>query len=264
MDFNVESFYELFLTISNKILPLYSSEDFKIKTKLDNSLVTTADIISDNTVRSFLEQFNFPIISEESVYKAQKSKYIWVIDPLDGTLDFIEKTGEFSILIGLLKDNRPYFGCIFRPTTKSMYFAQKRKGAFLKKEKKQYMIAVSKRDDKEKIMVLSRSHPNAEDNQVMKTLGIQTSITSGSLGLKLALLAEGKADVYLNTSNKTSIWDTCAGDVILHEAGGRITDVNGEPLRYNSERSNNEHGIIATNNREHEKVITAIKNVYKK
>lgn len=239
----------------------YYDHDFENEKKSD-SPVTVADLASEKII---LESFNkyegFGVLSEEK--KEDKShigkEWVFVVDPMDGTKDFVHKTDDFSILIALLHNDAPILGLIHKPITKKLHYAIKGQGAFVESEGEIKKIEVSKEIDFSKMYILmSQYHRGELENRLAEKLGLKYKHT-GSAGLKLAALAEGVAEIYINSSSGTAEWDTAAGQIILEEAGGKITDKFGNDLEYNKENPYNLNGFIATNNTNHDLLIETIK-----
>ena len=198
------------------------------------------------------------ILSEEELddtSRLSKSR-VWIIDPLDGTKEFISHVAEFAVMIGLSIEGSAGLGVVYQPITQKLYYANRGSGAFLTESGTTRQLHVSRDTDPHAMTIaLSRSHPSAMVDMIQGELGIARTVTSGSMGLKVGLICEGRAHVYLNTGRGTSQWDTCAPDVILHEAGGRMTDLLGIALRYNGRELRNLRGVIASNGTIHERIV---------
>lgn len=238
------------------IMKIYDNE-YVIEKKEDNSPVTSADVTSNGIITSGLKNIShYPILSEEIQDTPERlsSEYVWIIDPLDGTSDFIKKNGEFSIMIGLVQGNTPIFGVSYEPATKKCYYAQKGVGAFVSEPGKAVRkLHVSDIEDIQEVTVISsRSHP--EKDAIIKKLGITKHIMSGGVGVKIGKIAEKHADIYYNTSQHTSLWDACAAQCIIESAGGKMTDLRGNALMYNTKETKNMFGILATNGHVHEHI----------
>jgi 3'(2'), 5'-bisphosphate nucleotidase len=193
-------------------------------------------------------------------------KRVWVVDPLDGTKDFIDQTGDFGIMIGLVENGKPVLGMVYRPEKDVMYYALAGRGAFKKEgESKPKRIRVSSRNCFEDMILLtSRFHASNTTTKAAESLGIKNTLTKGSAGLKICSIAEGDADVNINPSNKTWEWDVCAADIILSEAGGKLTDVFENEFTYNKEDPRNLQGYIASNGWRHYEIIKEVRSRYKK
>jgi len=184
---------------------------------------------------------------------------VWIIDPMDGTKDFISGSGEFAVMIGLAEGGEAILGAVYQPTEQKLYSASRGAGAYLTHGEIMRELHVSEENDPAKtVMALSRSHLSATTEAIRKKLGIEHTIRTGSLGLKVGLLCEGQAHVYIHGSG-TKLWDTCAPEAILREAGGMITDQLGQSFMYNVEEVRNLHGVIASNAVFHDRAVEASK-----
>lgn len=236
----------------DKIMEVYISlKDDDIETKSDQSPLTTADIASHKHIVNRLKKLtpDVPIISEEQRNADYKTRadytYCWMIDPLDGTKEFIKQNGEFTVNIALLKNGAPIMGVVIAPALQMEYFATLNKGAFscLKGEKPAQMsINPFRMDDKGIRVVCSRSHMNAETSKFLDELKKPRPIYKGS-SLKFMAVAAGDADVYPRIA-PTMEWDTAAAQIILEEAGGVVEAYASKmPLTYNKENLLNPYFI---------------------
>jgi 3'(2'), 5'-bisphosphate nucleotidase len=183
---------------------------------------------------------------------------VWIIDPLDGTMEFIDHRDEFAVMIGLSIEGTASLGVVYQPLTEKLFYAASGSGAFLIENRSSRLLRVSTESDAIAMTIaLSRSHHSSDVDDVQRRLGIQNTVTSGSLGLKVGLICEGRAHVYLQTSRHTAQWDTCAPDIILREAGGRMTDLSNATLRYNGPEIRNLKGVIASNGTIHKRIADA-------
>lgn len=254
----LSEFQRVFLDIRTAILPLYENNKYSIADKGGNSPVTEADILSNKLLIKFLQKFNFDIITEEESKHNAHTEYVWYIDPLDGTKDFINKTDEFSIMVALIHNNRPIFGIVYQPISQKTTSAFLGDGAFCNGEK----ISVSNTaHTADMALIVSRSHLHESDKQFAEKLSIKNFIQCGSVGIKVSRIAEKEADIYINSSNKTWKWDSAAADIIIHEAGGIMTDLNGKKLSYSPDNLRNEHGIIASNNQKHDLILSTLRSI---
>lgn len=240
----------------------YYNKDYKIIDKGEDSPITEADMASNNFIISELEKYNYGILSEEFLSDVDrlKKERVWIIDPLDGTKDFIDKTGEFTIMIGLVENGIPVLGVVYQPAFDNLYYARQGEGAFLKTEENapvRLKVSDSLLGEKTKL-VSSRFHRSDLEIELAKDLGTKKIITCGSAGLKICKIASGEADLNINPSDKMGEWDVCAADIILQEAGGRLTDVLGEKIVYNKNEPRIEKGYVASNNIIHNPVIQRI------
>lgn len=228
------------------IMQVYSTE-FSVVKKEDNSPLTHADLVAHHTIIEALAQLtpNIPIISEESVataYDIRKQwKQYWLIDPLDGTREFVKRNGEFTVNIALIDDHRPILGVVYAPVTELLYFAVSGKGAYKQVQTNPPQpIHTKPLDLQHPIVAGSRSHSDQNMQNFMRNLEahlrVKPELISMGSSLKICLVAEGLADVYPRLG-PTSEWDTAAGHCILQEAGGDIVDETDSALRYNTKES---------------------------
>ncbi|WP_394172304.1 3'(2'),5'-bisphosphate nucleotidase CysQ [Guptibacillus hwajinpoensis] len=252
----VEEIIPIALEAGANIMEIYRTEDFHVQTKQDASPLTLADQLSHETIVKGLEalQLDIPILSEEGkqlTYEDRKDwEYFWLIDPLDGTKEFIKRNGEFTVNIALIHNGKPVIGVIYAPVLDTLYVAKEGLGSFKVEEatKKKFesieeFITVARKlplDCKEKKIsaVASRSHLSKETedylNKVKKKYG-EIDITSAGSSLKLCLVAEGTASVYPRFA-PTMEWDTAAGHAIVTCAGGTVTQPElRKPLSYNKQ-----------------------------
>ena len=221
----------------------YYIEDIEVTYKDDSSPLTKADLAANKLIMSSLNQLdvNIPILSEELIVdwsKRKKWNRYWLVDPLDGTKEFIKKNGEFTVNIALIENNKPILGVIFVPAKSKLYFAQKKNGSFKINTKVELntldtakKIFVSKKSNVIKV-IGSRSHSNtAFTNWVNEKFPNSKIIQAGS-SLKFCLIAEGDADIYPRFG-PTSEWDIAAGHIILNEAGGKISTFKNCEINYN-------------------------------
>ncbi len=224
-----------------KILEIYE-QDFAIDTKADSSPLTAADMASHHCLVDGLNKLHpkLPVLSEESAeisYSERKSwEYYWLIDPLDGTKEFIKRNGEFTVNVALIHQNKPIIGVVYVPVLGNCYFAADGCGAY-----KQSGLAAAKpisvrRQAPDLVTVVgSRSHKTGDLADYLTRLG-EHNIKSIGSSLKFCLVAEGSADLYPRMG-PTCEWDTAAAQCIVEQAGGSVTEINGTPLHYNTEES---------------------------
>ena len=217
------------------ILAIYRDLNPHVEYKLDNSPVTQADLVSHHILQTGLGRLapHWPVLSEESVevpFDERKSwRHFWMIDPLDGTKEFLHRTGEFTVNIALIEDDRPIVGVVYAPVIDKLYFAVRGAGSYRMDGKVTTPIKVAPATAGNTRFVVSRRHAD-EQETLTQTKGCE-SIVMGS-SLKFCLIAEGGADVYPR-SGPTMEWDTAAAQCILEEAGGSVTDPEGNTIRYN-------------------------------
>ena len=215
---------------------------YEVEQKEDKTPLTEADIAAHDIIEEGLQQLtpDIPILSEESTtipYGIRKTwRRYWLVDPLDGTREFIRHNGEFTVNIALIEEGLPVMGLIHAPELENCYFASKGLGAYKKAgHKKPRRIAVREKCRQPVIVAGSRSHPSEGFLHFIGNLGDCEVLSVGS-ALKSCLVAEGAADIYARLG-PTSEWDTAAAQCIIEEAGGAMTDINMQPLRYNTKES---------------------------
>ncbi|BAZ40810.1 inositol monophosphatase [Calothrix sp. NIES-4101] len=228
--------------------------------KIDDP-VTAADIAVSNylidKLQSELGTEHFGYISEETYQGEQlKNEFVWIIDPLDGTKDFIDKTGEYAIHIGLVKSGRPVLALIAVPELEKIYYATKDGGTFVETKDgiiKKLQLSATKKIE-ELIVLVSRSHRSEPLDYILSNLPCKNHKNLGSIGCKIASIVEEKADVYISLSGKSAPkdWDIAAPELILTEAGGLYTNYNRSLLQYNTGDANQWGGLLASNGKYHD------------
>lgn len=233
-----------------KILEIYESEDFGIDQKEDTSPLTKADTAANDIITSGLEKMTpeIPIISEENklVEYATRKQYkkFWLVDPLDGTKEFINRNGEFTVNIALIENHRSVSSVVYVPVSDELYYASAGLGAFVEKENTITRLQACPYHPEESYLqiICSRSHLNEETANFVSAYPNHQKIAKGS-SLKFLILAGGDAHIYPRLA-PTMEWDTAAAQIILEEAGGAV--INWEtkkPLRYNKESLRNPHFV---------------------
>ena len=222
----------------NAVMEVYSQDDFDITYKENDSPLTRADMAAHSVILEQLQVLtsNLPTLSEESKsipYKHRQNwDTFWLIDPLDGTKEFIKRNGEFTVNIALIENGEPVLGVVHAPALNITYWAAKGLGAFKRsKDGVTEQIGVSDYRQGTLKIVASRSHAGESLTQFLETLSNYECVSMGS-SLKLCLVAEGTAHLYPRLG-PTMEWDVAAAHCVVMEAGGRVTDLAGHPLRYN-------------------------------
>ena len=230
-----------------KILDSYNNQHLEITYKNDESPLTDADINSHKIISSELMAIsNLPIISEESETIYTKSENYWLIDPLDGTKEFINKNGEFTVNIALIENQFPTIGIVYHPLKGVAYIGGSNLGAIkIDSSNDQKNILVSQYTTPIRV-VASRSHLNDLTKNFINSLGLVQTIQSGS-SLKFCLVAEGIADIYPRLG-PTSEWDTAAAQAVVEGAGGSVLTLEGTRLHYQKENILNPHFVVRGNN----------------
>ena len=248
-----------------EILKIYST-DFYVETKSDNTPVTLADRTSGECISKILAASNIPIISEEEEildYTIRKTwPQVWIVDPLDGTKEYVKRNGEFAVNIALVENNKPVIGIIYAPVLKDIYFAYHNGGSYkitqhdmirelTKKNLSEHLFEFAKKLPSQKLpktytVVGSRSHLSRDINEhVDKLRNLYGDVDMISVGssIKQCWVAEGKAHEYLRYGT-TMEWDTAAGQCILEEAGCQLIDLEtNRPMLYNREDMHNNYFI---------------------
>ncbi len=242
---------ELAIQAGEKILEIYNT-DFAVEYKSDASPLTLADTRSNEIIVNALAN-KFPevaILTEEA--KDDKSRlgndWCFIIDPLDGTKEFIKRNGEFTVNIALAHEHKPVMGVIYVPALDELYYAAENQGAFfMKNHSEPRKITVSKRADNLRL-VKSRSHPSKQLEELIAKNAdrISEQKVAGS-SLKGCLIAKGEAEIYYRFGH-TMEWDTCAMHCIVEQAGGIFRQLDDSPLLYNREIPLNEKGFYVLNN----------------
>lgn len=232
----------------------------------DNDIepVTQADRIANELIVNGLKQ-EFPsdgILAEESVdteRRLSKSR-VWMVDPLDGTNGFIDGNGDFAVQVGLVENGAVVVGVVYLPLADVLYRAVIGEGAWIERpQTAPERASVSERRTFETMrLAASRSHRSPRMNKVVERFGFREEVQRGSVGIKIGLLVEQQSDVYIHLSPRTKQWDTCAPQLILTEAGGKLSDLFGQPLSYNVKDVNNRNGLVASNGVAHELIIETL------
>ena len=239
-----------------EIRKVYHQSDFTVEWKEDDSPLTQADMAANHIIKEHLDSTGIPILSEEGtdIDYAERSKWLkfWLVDPLDGTKEFIKRNGEFTVNIALIENNVPVLGVIYVPETEELYFAGEELGAYKKEGFNKDLILDQILFDAYRLprssgpntftVVASRSHMSEETqsyiDKLKKEHGRIETLSRGS-SLKLCMVAEGKANEYPRFA-PTMEWDTAAGHAIARISGAKVIDHNtGEELRYNKENLRN-------------------------
>ena len=234
----VEPVVALATEAGEKILKVYAT-DFDVQSKDDESPLTQADLASQKTIAAGLAELtpDIPIISEEQGLpgfdvRSQWTRY-WLIDPLDGTKEFVNRNGEFTVNIALIKDNRPVLGVVHVPVQKRTYLGCEGIGSQRREEAgvpQAIQVAACSSDSVR--VVGSRSHRGASLDAYLAALGDYDMVPMGS-SLKFCVVAEGAADIYPRLG-PTSEWDTAAAQAVVEQAGGSVVTLDGKPMKYNT------------------------------
>ena len=231
---------------SKKILEIYN-HSFDVKKKLDDSPLTTADLESNDIICKSLEKEfpNIPVISEENRIRDYKEAVFFLVDPLDGTKEFINKNGEFTVNIGLVIDNISRLGVIEIPVTGVQYFSDGESSFKFEKKNLKKISSLNKRN-KIKIVV-SRSHLDSFTVNLLKKITNEHSTLKVGSSIKFCLVAEGEADLYLRKGN-TMEWDTAAGSAIIKTSNSKVCDFSLKELKYGKKDFRNSSFIVCNEN----------------
>lgn len=232
---------ELARRAGSAILEIYQQVDPQTEYKPDGSPLTQADLVSHAIIVEGLARLTpeWPVLSEESQEvsfdRRQPWRIFWMVDPLDGTREFLHRSGEFTVNIALLEENRPVLGVVYAPAIDLLYYAAKGAGAWRVQNTTPAPIRVASPPNGTMRMVISRSHSSGEENLSRFTDGAAhcQRVSMGS-SLKFCLVAEGSADVYPRLG-PTMEWDVAAAHCIVEEAGGTVADLDGNSMCYNKE-----------------------------
>ncbi len=246
------------------ILEYYKSP-LRVERKVDadeyTEPVTEADRAANELIVAALRE-EFPadgLLAEESIDTERRltKRRVWMIDPLDGTNGFIARDGDFAVQIGLAVEGQSVLGVVYQPLPDVLYWAVKNAGTWI--ERAGMAVArgrvSAEREVSRMRLAASRSHRSPRMDRVLRACGIKEEVRRGSVGVKIGLIVEQQCDLYVHLSPRTKQWDTCAPEIILSEAGGQLTDLFGQPLRYNHPDVQNRNGIVASNGAAHNRII---------
>ncbi len=227
------------LDAGSAIKEIYADAANVVMTKADNSPLTQADLSADHIISAGLTALDsgFPILSEESAQIDFNERKIWqrywLVDPLDGTKEFINRNGEFTVNIALIENGQPILGVVYAPVLEVCYFAARGVGAFIRRgiDDVQAIHVRTRETGATLNVVASRSHADERTTALLKKLGNHQCISMGS-SLKLCLVAEGVAHLYPRLG-PTMEWDTAAAHAVVNMAGGMVCNANGDELSYN-------------------------------
>ena len=261
---------------AEKIKEIYqqylSGDDIGIREKNKDDPVTAADMAANQIITQMLKNI-FPdhaIFTEEEPETWDKTGYewVWMIDPLDGTRDFIKANGEFVTMVGLTHFGEPTIGVVIEPATGLELYTCKGLGAYKNlpsQGDKTSKLKVSDATDLKHLRIaVSRSHRDPKTDKFIELLAVQDEISSGSVGRKVAMVISGEADIYVHPARGTKLWDTCACEVIVSEAGGVLLSGTGEPISYirPSGDVENHYGLLVCPNSILDKVVWASRKVW--
>jgi len=240
----------------------YYRTGLSVEHKARREPVTKADHAADDLIVAGLRTA-FPgdgLLTEESPDDGSRlaKERVWIVDPLDGTSEFINETGEFAVQIALAVGGQPVLGVVFQPVRDRLFYALQGQGALQVHDGQTGRLHVSTvADPANMCLVASRSHYSLFIEAARQALGISTVNRLGSVGLKVSLVARGECDLYLATTVSKE-WDLCAPHALLLEAGGVLTNLCGDPLRYNKPDVNECQGLVASNGLAHAQIVETL------
>lgn len=250
---------------AGQIILDYYSKNVTVSMKSGDEPVTEADHAANNFIVENLQKA-FPedlIISEERADNPLRlsAKRFWLVDPLDGTKEFLARNGEFSVMIGLVEEGKAVVGAVFQPTANRLWWGDKNKSFIVDNGIESILQVSDTKDFQAMRAVVSRSHRSALLDQVFAKFNITNEIVSGSGGIKVGLIAQAKAELMASASAGYKIWDICAPEAILVGAGGIVTDFAGNPIDYQNKEQRTFNGILATNATRHSELVSGMKDL---
>jgi 3'(2'), 5'-bisphosphate nucleotidase len=242
----------------------FAGRPLEVQYKSGGEPVSRADIESSElVVRRLAEAFPADaILSEELPDDAARlqNRRVWMIDPIDGTKDFLRGEPGHAVMIGLALDGRPALGVVVQPTTGRLWMGVVGKGAWRQSpDGRREPLRVSTVAEAHAIrLVSSKSNRSEYYARFCRALGITDELSLGSVGLKMSSVAEGTRDLYVYPGNQSKMWDSCGPEAILTAAGGKVTDMDGQPLRYDRPELRNLRGFVASNGLVHDLALEAV------
>ncbi len=239
-------------------MDIYNSDfQHEIKNNEVDNFITNADKKSELFIKKELEK-EFPnhgFRAEEYNNDSSDKEFVWIIDPIDGTKGFVNKTDEFSIMIGLAHNGKSILGVVFNPAKNHLFYAEKGKGAFFNGER----IYVSEKNNVEdmKLVVSDRFKKFPVLKTMYDKLPVKFTII-GSAGYKICLIAQSLFDIAVYKDNTISEWDMCAPKIIVEEAGGIMTFFNNEEVKFNRKETKYSQGILISNNKNHKELLSLL------
>lgn len=244
-----------------RILEVYASAHTGLVHKEDGSPLTRADLAANEAILARLREAfpAVPILTEEALDDPARlaSSRVWIVDPLDGTKEFLSRNGEFTVNIALTEAGAPVLGVVLIPVTGELYCAARGLGAFLERpgEPPRPLAVSDRRSLGDMVAAVSRSHSDTATAALLERCGFAAVRARGS-SLKGCMIAAGEADAYYRLG-PTNEWDICAMHAVIEGAGGVLTDLGGAPMRYNRPVTLN-RGFVASNGTIHERLVEMI------
>lgn len=231
------------------VMSVYAT-DFSVRDKDDASPVTEADERAEAVILAGLAALapDVPVVAEEAVAAGRvptTGERFWLVDPLDGTKEFIKHNGEFAVHVGLAVSGEARAGVVYRPVGARLYAGAVGEGCHLEEGGTRRELRLPNDPPDTLRLITSRSHRSRKLVTICEELGIEQVTHMGSVGLKCGMLAEGRADLYVHASKVSSRWDSCAPEAVVRAAGGVFTDMAGVRYRYDGSELENVRGIVA-------------------
>jgi 3'(2'), 5'-bisphosphate nucleotidase len=235
----------------------YHGTELEVTYKAGEEPVTVADKECSALLVEGLEEL-YPddtVVSEEAPDNPERltAHRVWYVDPIDGTKNFVNGDNTYCVMVGLAVDHKPVLGVVYQPNTGRLVYASEGEGAY-----QSHGEELTKLRSSDHLLPRARlltSSVAANTEMVMEALGVLETFSGGSIGMKLTALACGASDLYVNPESHCSNWDTCAPEIILSEAGGKVTDFHGNALRYDTAARSGANGLVASNGNLHEEVV---------
>lgn len=243
-------------SVRELILNIYNSDDIGVEIKDDNSPVTKADKASDKKIREILSEAfpDYALLTEESADDLSRlnNDYVWIVDPVDGTKEFVDHDDEFSVNIGLSYKHKAVLGVILVPVTGEIFYGVEGLGSFYLKDKDAKPVQIHCNNKTKDITILvSKYHTNEhEQSMINRHKDVIKNVVSLGATLKGCKIAKGDAEMSYRYSSNTKEWDTCAMQAIVEQAGGFVLKFDGEPIWYNREDVYNREGYVICNVKE--------------
>ena len=233
--------------------------------KDDDSPLTRADLEAEAAILAHLRRC-FPddaLLSEETIDDGLRlqQRRVWIVDPMDGTRDFVHRTGDFAVQIGLAVEGRPVLGCVYKPVGDLLYFAVAGQGALIRHgQADPRPLRCSTRGELQRFRIgVTRFAVNESLRRFMEACRLDRNIVQIGACIKMMAVAAGELEISLCLNPHEKEWDTCAAEVILVEAGATITDVDGQPFEYNKEDVHHHRGILISNGTRHSELVRMVR-----
>lgn len=255
--------------VAGKAILLHYEREIVAESKIgvDNfsEPVTVADreasmIVVEGLLRYFPDDGILSEEEDDDIRHRLGRERVWIIDPIDGTAGFIKKDGDFAVHIGLAVSGEPTLGVVLMPFHDVLYYAAKGQGAFAERGRspRERMEVSATRDFYKMNLAVSRDHRSPKMTRIVEEIRFRSEVQRGSVGLKIGLIGEQVCDMYIHLSPRTKLWDICAPQIILEEAGGTLTDLWGRRYSYAVSDVQNWGGIVASNGVVHDEAIARL------